>query len=75
MNWNLWRNNLYFPLVDFGYEVISGTVPDIIIHCVAYTNVNGAEVEKEDSYNINVIGTENIANSAEICVSKLVFFK
>ena len=35
--------------------------PDIVIHCAAYTNVDGAETDKETAEKINVLGTENIA--------------
>lgn len=39
-------------------------LPNIIINCAAYTNVDKAEVEKEHAYNINCVGTLNLA---QIC--------
>lgn len=36
-------------------------LPNIIINCAAYTNVDKAEVEKENAYNINCVGTLNLA--------------
>ena len=36
---------------------------DIFLHLAAYTNVNGAEFEKDLAYNINVEGTKNVFNS------------
>ena len=39
-------------------------LPNIIINCAAYTNVDKAEEEKEYAYNINCIGTLNLA---QIC--------
>lgn len=41
-------------------------LPDIIINCAAYTNVDKAEKEKKLAYNINCIGTLNLS---QICSS------
>ncbi len=53
-------------------DIISEIKPDIVIHCAAYTNVDRAEVDYENAYKINVVGTENVANAANnigaICV-------
>ena len=35
--------------------------PDIVIHCAAYTNVDGAEADIDTAGKINVKGTENLA--------------
>lgn len=35
--------------------------PDAVINCAAYTNVDGAESEKQDSYDANATGVENLA--------------
>ena len=35
--------------------------PDMVIHCAAYTNVDGAEADKETAEKINVEGTKNLA--------------
>jgi dTDP-4-dehydrorhamnose reductase len=35
--------------------------PDAIINCAAYTNVDGAEGEPEDSFSANVVGPKNLA--------------
>ncbi|MEL6976077.1 MAG: sugar nucleotide-binding protein, partial [Bacteroidota bacterium] len=34
---------------------------DYCINCAAYTNVDGAEVEREKAYDINVTGAKNLA--------------
>ena len=39
-------------------------LPNNIINCAAYTNVDKAEEEKEQAYNINCVGTLNLA---QIC--------
>lgn len=38
--------------------------PDLVIHCAAMTNVDKCETEQDLAYNLNVIGTQNIA---ELC--------
>lgn len=35
-----------------------------VINCAAYTNVDGAEVERERSYEINAVGAKNVAETA-----------
>ena len=35
--------------------------PDAVINCAAYTNVDGAETEKQASYDANATGVENLA--------------
>ncbi len=47
--------------------------PDGVIHCAAYTNVDGAETEKELCEKINYIGTKNIAECCKMHNSKLVY--
>ena len=42
-------------------KVLADEKPDIVIHCAAYTNVDGAESDLETATKINVTGTENIA--------------
>jgi len=39
--------------------------PDIIINCAAYTNVDGAETEKEKCYAVNVTGVKNLVNACK----------
>ncbi len=40
---------------------ISEDKPDIVIHCAAYTNVDGAQADKETAFLVNGAGTENLA--------------
>lgn len=35
--------------------------PKVVIHCAAYTNVDGAESDGDGAFRVNVIGTQNIA--------------
>jgi len=42
-------------------EVLTLEKPDYVIHCAAYTNVDGAEADLITATRINVKGTENLA--------------
>ena len=57
----------YFDITN-SYEIkkfIDGALPfDFIIHCAAYTDVEKAEDDFDKAYNINVLGTKNVANIA-----------
>ncbi len=35
--------------------------PDAVIHCAAYTNVDGAEADYDGAFHINVVGAQNMA--------------
>jgi len=35
--------------------------PQAVIHCAAYTNVDGAESDMDNAFRVNVVGTQNIA--------------
>ncbi|MEQ1761735.1 MAG: dTDP-4-dehydrorhamnose reductase [Pyrinomonadaceae bacterium] len=41
--------------------VVGDLRPDAIINCAAYTNVDGAESESEESFSANVAGPKNLA--------------
>ncbi|WHH57409.1 dTDP-4-dehydrorhamnose reductase [Petroclostridium sp. X23] len=42
-------------------ENINELRPDIVIHCAAYTNVDGCESEMELAYKVNALGPRNVA--------------
>jgi len=41
---------------------LTSTAPDAILNCAAYTNVDGAETDKQESYDANATGVENLAD-------------
>ncbi|MBD7963174.1 dTDP-4-dehydrorhamnose reductase [Fictibacillus norfolkensis] len=47
--------------------------PDIVVHSAAYTKVDLAETDVDTAYEINSVGTRNIAVAAENIGSKLVY--
>jgi len=48
--------------------------PKVIINAAAYTDVDGAEIEREQAFRINVIGPANLARVCEILNIKLIHF-
>ena len=46
-------------------NVVMKFFPDVIVNAAAYTNVDGAETEKELAWKINVVGVKNIARYAQ----------
>lgn len=47
--------------------------PDIIFHCAAWTNVDGAEDNIEECTKVNVDGTKNLIDAAETVEAKLFY--
>lgn len=39
--------------------------PELVIHCAAYTNVDGCESHRDDAFRLNGIGTWNVAAAAK----------
>lgn len=52
---------------------INEVKPDVIIHCAAYTAVDKSEDEKDKCWEVNVIGTENLAKAAKVINSKFMY--
>ncbi len=39
--------------------------PDVVVHCAAYTNVDGAETNRDDTFRVNALGSWSIAAACE----------
>jgi dTDP-4-dehydrorhamnose reductase len=52
---------------------ISDVKPDVILHCAAYTNVDAAEEDEETAYQVNGIGTKNLALAAKQTGAKMLY--
>jgi len=48
--------------------------PDVVVHCSAYTAVDKAEENKELCYNVNAVGSRNIATVCRELDAKMVYF-
>lgn len=47
--------------------------PNVIIHCAAYTNVDGAESDTETCRKVNVDGTKNLVEAAKKVGAKIIY--
>lgn len=47
-------------------------MPDVIINCAAFTNVDKCETEREIAFKVNALGPKNIATAAKRCGAKVV---
>lgn len=47
--------------------------PEFIVHCAALTNVDYCEDHQKEAYEINVVGTENIARFAEQIGARFIY--
>lgn len=64
-----------FDITDRGATVgtIKKYMPDCVIHCAAFTDVNGAEEKRGLCERINVLGTENVAFACNEADAKLIY--
>ena len=53
-------------------DVLGSTAPDAVLNCAAYTNVDGAETNKQASYDANATGVENLAQACKQIDSRFV---
>lgn len=68
---------LYVQLDITDKDAVAKTItelkPDAIIHCAAWTNVDGAEDKQEIVHKINAEGTQNIADAAKAIDAKMLY--
>jgi dTDP-4-dehydrorhamnose reductase len=67
------RQQLDITIEENVLAYISEVKPDVILHCAAYTNVDGAEENEELAYQINAAGTEYLAKAAKQTGTKLLY--
>jgi dTDP-4-dehydrorhamnose reductase len=48
--------------------------PDYVLHCAAYTNVDGAEADEDVAEAVNVLGTRNVVRAVRGTHTTLVYF-
>jgi dTDP-4-dehydrorhamnose reductase len=52
---------------------IAAFAPDVVIHPAAYTNVDGAESERDLAFAINAEGTRNVAQASEAANCPIIY--
>ncbi len=53
---------------------VRGFAPDAILHCAAYTNVDGAEADPDTAAAVNVLGTRNVVEAVRGTHTAVVSF-
>ncbi len=54
-------------------EIVSDLNPDVLIHCVALTNVDLCELDHEQTDKLNIIGTRIVVDSIKDQETKLIY--
>ena len=54
-------------------ELLRETRPDVVVHAAAFTDVDCAETEMDTAYQVNVLGTRNIAAAASDVGSSILY--
>ena len=67
------HSEMNFTNLEDVMDVFSQDVPDLVIHCGAISDVRTCEVNPKKSYDVNVLGTENIAKACQKYQSKMIF--
>ena len=65
-------DSLNYDDIDSVRGCFSALSPDVIINCVAYTNVNACEAERDDAFRLNALVPRNFAIAAEESGSVLI---
>ena len=54
-------------------KVVLKIVPDLVIHCAALVDADGCETNIKDAFNVNIIGTGNVAIASKKAKSTMVY--
>ena len=58
---------------DDVFHALKKVSPDVVVHTAAYTNVDSCEKSRKKAFDVNVKGTENVANAIEKIDARLVY--
>jgi len=54
-------------------ELIAVNKPDWVIHCAAFTNVDGCEKEPENAFSVNADGARNVAKACRSAGARMLY--
>jgi dTDP-4-dehydrorhamnose reductase len=54
-------------------EYVNTHQPEAIVHCAAYTQVDKAETERTECWNVNVTGTKNLVDAIQGSSTKFIY--
>ncbi len=67
------RKSLDITNLDEVYTKIKSLQPEVIIHAAGYTNIDKCEESPEIAYEVNTLGTRNVAEISQELGNKLVY--
>ena len=67
-------DTLDITVADSVKKKLGDLMPGLVINAAAYTDVDGAECNREAAYRLNVIGPKNLADACSLFGSKLIHF-
>lgn len=70
---SLGREELDVTKMEALKQAVINNRPDVIIHAAANTNVDRCELNPDDAYLVNALGTRNVAVAASLIGAKLVY--
>ena len=63
---------LDITLEDRVSDFISTHIPDIVVNCAAFTNVDKCETEREAAFSVNALGPKYLAAAAKKCGARVI---
>lgn len=54
-------------------ELFTQVKPQAVVHCAAYTNVDGAEADYDGAFKVNVVGSQNLASQCLEHQARMVY--
>lgn len=54
-------------------SAVASFEPDLVIHAAAMTDVDGCELDPDSAYNVNALGTQNVALACQRCDAPLLY--
>jgi dTDP-4-dehydrorhamnose reductase len=67
------RDEFDITNIDATHKFVKEYLPDIVIHCAAYTKVDDCEKNIDLAYNVNALGAGNIASICSDINAKMVY--
>ena len=63
---------LDITLEDRVSDFIATHIPDIVVNCAAFTNVDKCETERENAFSVNALGPKYLAAAANKCGARVI---
>jgi len=63
-----------FDIADLATTVagVRGAAPEVLVHCAAWADVDGAELDEDGAYRANAIGAKNVALAANAVGARIL---